>query len=413
MDSTSLARAVYEEALRAVRADRLTASALETRLADLRQYRRVLVVGAGKPVAAMAQAVEEALGEGAAAGVVATKYGHSLPLRRIEVLEAGHPVPDEGSLVAGKQIVELLQGAGPEDLVIGLISGGASALIESPREGVSLADIQRATERLLRSGAPIEEINAVRRRLSLVKGGGLAAAAFPARCLVLVLSDVLGNPLEAIGSGPFCAGGSGPSAEEVAERYGLDVPLSSPNTEGAGLVEHVLVGDVNLAVEAAAAAAQGLGLAPQVLDRAFSGRVEQLSAILAGAARGAAPGTCAIVGGEPTVIVRGPGRGGRCQEAACRVAGLIDGLPGVAVLAGSTDGTDGPTDAAGAVVDGESAKRAGLSVREALAQSDSERWCQAAGAAFVTGPTRSNVNDLYLVVRGVPAPSRVSRVQPD
>jgi glycerate 2-kinase len=439
------ALSIYVAALAAVRADHLILSTLR-REGDILQvgdlslpladFERVYLVGAGKAAAMMAAAAEQKLAGFLTKGVVVTKYGHRVPTQQVHVLEAGHPVPDAASLEAGRVIHALVSQAGERDLVICLISGGASALMELPHESVTLNDLRMTTDLLLKAGAGVEELNTVRACLSKLKAGGLARAAYPARVVCLLLSDVLGNPLGIIGSGPCVEIPVDPAAaKEVLLQYGLWeavseavrellttplIPLASWGDSehsrrlqegwGGSRVDHILLGDIWTAIRAAREAALARGLRPCVLTGYLTGEAREVARIFGGIARDL-PQTaplnginCYIAGGETTVTVRGEGRGGRSQEIACAAAALLDGVEGVALLAAGTDGTDGPTDAAGGLVDGETlnrAKAAGASLEAALAQSDSYTFLQAAQALVITGPTQSNVGDLIVVVHRI------------
>lgn len=436
------ALAIYAAALAAVRADHLILSTLRRKgdilnvghlslaLAD---FEHIYLVGAGKAAAMMAAAAEQRLAGFPTEGIVVTKYGHWIPTQQVRVLEAGHPVPDESSIAAGQAIHALVSQAGERDLVLCLISGGASALMELPRESITLDDLRTTTDLLLRAGANIEELNEVRACLSQLKAGGLARAAYPARVVCLLLSDVLGNPLGVIGSGPCVEMAVKPAAaREVLLRYGLwegapasvrellTTPLDpsesrgtsehSPRLQdgqGGGRVDHILLGDIRTAIHAAREAARERGLRPCVLTGHLTGEAREVARVFGGIARDL-PRTvplngidCFIAGGETTVTVRGKGKGGRSQEIACTAAALMDGVKGVALLAAGTDGTDGPTDAAGGLVDGETlnrAKTAGASLEAALVHNDSYTFLQAAQALVMTGPTQSNVGDLIIVV---------------
>jgi len=430
------ALAIYLSTLDAVRADRLVLSALaregdtlrvgghELRLSD---YEAVCVIGAGKAATGMARAVEERLGDSLTEGVVVTKYGHGGPMRRIRVMEAGHPIPDENALAAGRAIHDLARRADEKDLVLCLISGGASALMELPHEGITLGDLREATDLLLRAGATIDELNTVRACLSQLKAGGLARAAHPATVVCLVLSDVLGNPLHVIGSGPCVDTPVNPqAAQAILARYNLSdtippavqhhlarfLPSSLPPFLPSSL--HVIVGDIWTALHAAREAANRRGLTSCILTGYVRGEAREVAQVFGGIARDLPqtyPETginCYIAGGETTVTVRGNGKGGRSQEIACAVAPILDGVPCVALLAAGTDGTDGPTDAAGGLVTGETmekARAAGLSVEAALRNNDAYPFLQAVGGLLLTGPTHSNVGDLVIAVSsgGFPA----------
>ncbi|MDR7574434.1 MAG: glycerate kinase, partial [Armatimonadota bacterium] len=409
------------------------------RVYDLRRIRRVYVVGGGKADAPMAAALEEILGDRITAGLISVKYGHALPLRRVEVVEAGHPLPDEAGLRAAERILELVRGAARDDLVICLISGGGSALLPLPEAGLDLAQKVRLTDLLLRSGATIEEINAVRKHLSRIKGGRLAEVAAPAQVAVLILSDVLGNPPDAIASGPAAPDPTTyAQALEVLRKYGLEekVPPEAlevlrrgargerPETPKPGhpvfrRVHTVIVGSNEHAARAAAAAARRRGYRPLLLTTFLEGEAREAARVFAAVARSVQeqgvplrPPACLLAGGETTVTVRGPGRGGRCQEFALAAAHAIRGRPRLLIGAFGTDGTDGPTDAAGAMADGttvERARRVGLDPAAALAANDAYPFFSALGDLIVTGPTRTNVNDLYVALVDGPAGRRRRR----
>lgn len=385
------------------------------------------VVGMGKASARMAQALEEILGDHITGGLVVTAPGYLAPTRRIEVVEAAHPVPDERSLSAARRIAAIVDEAEEDDLVLVLISGGGSALLTLPAQGVSLADLMEANELLLRSGANIQEINAVRKHLSQVKGGQLARRAAPAQLLSLILSDVPGDPLDAIASGPTSPDPTTfQDAAEVLRRYQLweQVPPPVRARIEAGLrggvpetpkpgdplferVENLIVGSGRTAAEAAAEAASERGFTPLVLTTTLEGEAREVGKFFSALARElvrfgrpAPLPALLIAAGETTVTVRGDGKGGRNQEFALSAALGIDGVPGVALLSLGTDGRDGPTDAAGGLVDGGTAARiraAGLDPEEALAQNDSYTALKAAGDLLVTGPTGTNVADLVLL----------------
>jgi hydroxypyruvate reductase len=330
-------------------------------------------------------------------------------------------VPDDASVAGGQAIAELAERLGADDLALVLISGGASALMELPVPGVGLADIRAATDALLRCGATIDELNAVRARVSQLKAGGLARLLAPARVLCLVMSDVLGNPLGVIGSGPcWTGGGAMRDARDVIARYGLAgrmpasvmdrIEAASPGEHAradACDVGHFIIGDIRTALDAAVEAARGLGHRPATLTASMRGEAREIARLIAAMARDL-PATrktngldCLILGGEPTVTVLGDGLGGRCQELACAAAPYLDGVDGVALLAAGTDGTDGPTDAAGALVDGSTARRVaelGANIGDALARSDSHHLLEAAGCLIRSGATGSNVGDVVIAL---------------
>jgi hydroxypyruvate reductase len=397
---------------------------------DLRAVRHIYLVGAGKACAPMAAAWERLLDDRLTAGVVVVKYGHGMPLRRVEVLEAGHPLPDHAGARAADRILEMVSQAGASDMVVCLISGGGSALLPAPVEGITLPEKMAVTDLLLRSGATIVEINAVRKHLSRIKGGRLARAAAPARVVGVVLSDVPGDPLDAIASGPISPDPTTfADAVAVLRRYGLldRVPPSvrdylqrgqagqAPETPKPGdplfaRVQVEVVGNIDRAVDAAAAQAARLGFRPLILTTRLEGEAREAARVICSVARTVRergrpvrPPACLLAGGETTVTVRGPGRGGRCQEFALAAALAIEGWEDVVVAACGTDGTDGPTDAAGAVADGTTRRRAreaGADPARALADNDAYPLFHRLSDLLVTGPTRTNVTDVYAVVVG-------------
>ena len=389
---------------------------------------RVLVVGAGKASGAMAAAVEQAWGDRITEGVVAVKDGYTIPTRQVRLLEAGHPVPDERGAAAARQIRALAESAAADDVVLVLVSGGGSALTPAPVPPITLGDKQAMTRLLLAAGATINQLNAIRKHCSLLKGGQLARAAAPARVEALLLSDVVGDPLDVIASGPTTPDASTfAEALDVLDRFALREraprPIVQRLEQGArgelpetpkpgdplfARVRNTVIGNNALVVEAAAARARELGFTPHVLTRSLEGEaremarqfVEMARAIRAG--RGpVAPPACVIAGGETTVTVRGRGKGGRCQEFALAAALDMEGLRDVVMLAAGTDGTDGPTEAAGAMVDGESVARArarGADSAASLAENDSHDLLAGIGDLVTTGPTHTNLLDLYLAL---------------
>ena len=386
------------------------------------------VVGAGKGSAAMARALEELLPGGIAAGAVNVKYGYGVPTQVVRVTEAGHPVPDESAIAGTARIVELLAGLGESDLVLCVISGGGSSLLTLPAPGISLADLQILTAVLLACGATIGEINTVRKHISQVKGGRLARLAAPASLVSLILSDVVGDPLDVVASGPTVPDETTfADAWAVLERRGIleSVPLSVRDHLRRGLerrveetpkpgdplfarVSNITVGNNRLAAEAAVSRAKELGLQGLLLTTHLEGEAREAGRVLAALGREVVQNAdpipapaCLVLGGETTVTLRGPGRGGRNQEMALAAALAADGLQGVLIACFATDGTDGPTDAAGALVEGDTVARArslGLDPARHLAENDAYPLFHALGDLIVTGPTRTNVNDLALVI---------------
>ena len=392
---------------------------------ELDRIRRLIVLGAGKAAPGMAAAVESILGPRITGGLVVTIDGRFEVLKRIKILKAGHPIPDRAGIAAAARMVDLVTGLDSDDLVLFLLSGGASALLPFPVEGVTLRDKQRITDRLLRAGATIEEFNAVRKHLSRLKGGQLAARCRPARVVSLILSDVIGSPLEAIGSGPTAPDSTTfdraigilkkfrlwPGAPLAVKRYlaagrrGARPDTPKPGDPLFQRVKNVIIGDNRTAIEAAADQARGLGMNAVVLTTKLQGEAREAAKLFGSLAREVhrigkpvrAP-ACLLAGGELTVTVTGRGKGGRCQEMALAAVKEIAGLEGTTLAA---IGTDGPTDAAGAVVDDTTLFRAagmGLDPDRFLARNDSHRFFKKLGGLIQTGPTGTNVNDLYLVL---------------
>jgi glycerate 2-kinase len=394
-----------------------------TRLADSRKFDRVFLLAAGKAATTMAATVRKLLPVKLAAGIVVTKHGHVT--HRIPgciVLEAGHPVPDAAGLQAVRQVHSLLSDLNARDLLIVALSGGASALLSAPLPGLTLQDKQRTTELLLRAGAGIRELNAVRKHLSTLKGGRLAALAYPATVLSLVLSDVIGDPLDVIASGPTAPDlTTFADALAVLKKFDIldRVPASvrahlergEPETPKPGdeffcSVHNIIVGSNRLALKAAQKKAKQLGYRPLILASTLEGEARDLGAIHAAilreiveAANPLRAPACLLSGGEPTVTVRGQGKGGRAQELALAAALSLHGLPDCLLLSAGTDGTDGPTDAAGAFVTGETVARAhklALDPLQYLARNDAYRFFEAVGGLVKTGPTGTNVMDVNI-----------------
>ncbi len=419
------ARAIWEAALAAGDVVPLVQRALDQHASQLvsRSGHRLHVFGCGKASGAMAAALEQALGDRIADdGLVVVKDGYTVRTERIELREAGHPVPDARGQAAAEAIVERARGAGAEDLVIFLVSGGGSALTPAPTPPITLAEKQETTRLLLGAGATINELNAVRKHLSRFKGGQLARAAAPATVVSLILSDVIGDPLDVIASGPTAPDPSTfADAVTVLERRGVAdrVPRAVRTRLDAGArgeiaetpkpgdalferVSNVVIGNNALVVDAAAANARRLGYRAEILTRALQGEARDVARELIARARTLPPRTCLIAGGETTVTVRGGGRGGRCQEFALAAALELTPDDRLVVLAAGTDGTDGPTDAAGAVVDATTVARgetAGRAARAALADNDAYTFLAGAGDLVVTGPTNTNLLDVYLCLR--------------
>ena len=382
---------------------------------------RVVVVGAGKAAASMAAAVESAW-DGPLEGLVVTRYGHAAPTKRIEVVEAAHPVPDAAGERAAIRILEHVRGLTEDDLVLCLISGGGSALLAAPAPGVSLEDKRAINRALLRSGADIGEMNCVRKHLSAIKGGRLALAAAPARVVSLIISDVPGDDLSVIASGPTVADAT-TSADALAilRRYRIETPpgvrahLESAASETAKLgdsrlarVQNILIAAPMLSLRAAAAAARAAGVTPLILGDAIEGEAREVGKVMAGVARSAAEhgapiaAPCVLLsGGETTVTVRGQGRGGRNAEFLLGLAVSLNGAPRIFAIAGDTDGIDGSEDNAGAFLAPDTLQRAaklGLDPLERLADNDAYSLFAALGDLVATGPTLTNVNDFRAIL---------------
>ncbi len=400
---------------------------------------RTIVVGAGKAAAAMAKAVEDSWPDVARApleGLVVTRYGHALPCRHIEVVEAAHPVPDQAGLDAAKRILAMVQGLGPDDLVLCLISGGGSALLSLPAPGITLEEKQAVNKALLRSGAAIDEMNCLRKHLSAIKGGRLAAATAPARVVSLLISDVPGDDPAVIASGPTVPDPTTfADALAILEKYGIDAPASVTAHLKAGAEETPKPGDPRLAntethliarpqdaLEAAAAVAREEGVTPVILGDSIEGEAREVAQVMAGIARqvarfgqpAAAP--CVLLsGGETTVTLRGTGRGGRNAEFLLALTVALEGAPGIYALACDTDGIDGSEDNAGAIAGPGCLPRAaaaGIDAKAMLADNDGYGFFSALSDLVVTGPTLTNVNDFraILVTReAIPAEVSIER----
>ncbi len=394
---------------------------------DLSLVDRVIAVGAGKASARMGQALESVLGPKLEEGLVIVKTGHTLPTKRMAVLEAGHPIPDRAGLHATQRLLSLVKNLSPRDLLLVLLSGGASSLLPAPVPGVTLTDKQRTTRLLLRSGATINEINIVRKHLSLVKGGGLASSTH-AKIVTLILSDVIGDDLGSIGSGPTVGDPSTfADAVGVLKRYRIwrSVPAAVRHYLGSGQkgtvpetlkpgsrrvrsVHHQIIGNNQIMVEAVSHGAEMMGLRTIRFSTAVMGeaslaakRVTALAKTIAAGHRIMKRPCCVVAGGETTVTVTGKGKGGRAQEFAAAAACEIAGLSSAWVVALGSDGTDGPTDAAGAMVSGETlarAKKLGVDLPSAVNRHDTYPALKALGCHIHTGPTGTNVNDLYLLL---------------
>ena len=389
---------------------------------------RLLVVGAGKASAAMARAVEDHwAGEASRlGGLVVTRYGHGVPCRHVEIVEAAHPVPDAAGLAAARRMLDLVQGLRADDLVLCLISGGGSSLLPLPLPGLTLEHEQAVHRALLKSGATISEMNCVRRHLSAIKGGRLAAACHPARVLTLLISDVPGDDPTDIASGPTVADPTTcADALAIVRRHGIALPPEAMEVLASGRGESIKPGDPRiagvqtrliatpqLALEAAAAAARDAGVAAHVLGDAIEGEARDVGTVLAGIALQVAdrgqpvqPPCVLLSGGESTVTVAGQGRGGRNVEFLLSLGIALKGHPRVHALAGDTDGVDGLEEIAGALLGPDSLARAwalGIRPRDRLADNDGHGFFEALGDSVVTGPTLTNVNDFRAIYVDAP-----------
>jgi len=412
-DDAQILLSLFDAALKAALPD----GQFDGRL-PLRPKGRTIVLGAGKASARMAAAFEEAWAKagGTCEGLVVTRYGHAVPTRSIEIVEAAHPVPDEAGLNAARRILALAREAGPDDLVVCLISGGASALLSLPAEGITFADKQALNRALLKSGAPIGEMNLVRKSLSAIKGGRLAAAAAPAQLVTYLISDVPGDDPSSIGSGPTIPERVDPQAVlSILGRYGIDVPPHVVEAIAANVVENsVESGEVHMlatpkmALDAAARKARELGLTPLILGDAIEGEAREVGRAMAGIARSArqhgepVAAPCVLLsGGETTVTVRGSGRGGRNAEFLLSLALALRGETGLSAIACDTDGIDGSEDNAGAWFDQAMfavACEKGVDLVSYLDGNDAYSAFAQLDRLVVTGPTLTNVNDFRAIL---------------
>ncbi|UCG29358.1 MAG: glycerate kinase [candidate division WOR-3 bacterium] len=395
---------------------------------DLSKFKRILVVGFGKAACPMAKAVEEILQHRIFKGLIITPYGTSMKMNLIKVTEAGHPIPDSNGIHGAQQIADMLQDAMQEDLVILLISGGGSALCTLPAPGINIDDLRKISEALLGSSANIEEINTVRKHLSLIKGGQLAKFAYPATTLALIISDVIGDPTHAIASGPAVPDPSTFSeASDILKKYGLShkIPFSiRSHIEGGRRGEiaetpksdevffratrNIIIGNNLIALRSIAERAKQKGYEPLIISSRISGDVREVAKVFASMIKeftknpvGVSMPACIISGGEMTIRVTGKGMGGRNQDFCLSLVPSIKGLERVEILSAGTDGIDGCTDAAGAIVDGHTyarAKELGLDIDGALAEYDSHRFFKAMDSLVITGPTGTNVMDIQIVL---------------
>jgi hydroxypyruvate reductase len=415
-----LLQAMFEAAIAAAQPDKCVPPHLPTAPRG-----RLIVIGAGKASAAMARAVEQHW-PGKLEGLVVTRYGYAVPCERIEIVEAAHPVPDAAGLQAARRMLDLVNGLSGDDTVLCLISGGGSSLLPLPLAGITLEDKQAVSRELLASGASIGEMNCVRRHLSAIKGGRLAAACHPAHVVTLLISDVPGDQPFDIASGPTVADPSScADALDIVRRYGIDLPPNVRQVLESGAGESIKPGDPRLdghevrlvatpqmALEAAARLAEQAGISAHILGDSLEGEARDVGKVMAGmalqVARHAQPFAtpCVLLsGGETTVTVRGDGRGGRNVEFLLSAAIALRGEPGVHGLAGDTDGVDGQEEIAGGYFSPDTLERAfkkGIRPMQSLDRNDGHGFFQALGDSVVTGPTLTNVNDFRAVLIGAP-----------
>lgn len=395
---------------------------------NLRNFERIYLLGTGKASCSMAQAVEELLGNRITRGLITTKYGHGLPLKFTEVIEAGHPLPDAKGLEGAKKMKDLLHQSGSKDLILFLVSGGGSALLPLPVDGITLEEKQILTQLLLACGADIKEINTIRKHISQIKGGWVARWAYPSTLITLILSDVVGDPLDMIASGPTVPDPSTfEEAWEILEKYDLTekIPLSiknhllmgrekkiedtpKPGEEVFRKVTNLIIGSNFLALREAEREAQKNGFHTLLLSSSIVGETREVARFHGAIAREIVltnhpipKPACVLSGGETTVTLRGNGLGGRNQEFCLAAAFEIEGLEKVVLLSGGTDGTDGPTDAAGAISDYTTllrAKKMGLDPKAYLMNNDSYHFFEKLGDLLITGPTRTNVMDVRVLL---------------
>lgn len=401
---------------------------LDSHSLSLRRFKRVFVLGMGKATALMAKAVEEFLGDKITDGLIVVKYGYKTKLNKIRIAEAGHPVPDENGFKAAREVVNILREATEDDLIFFLISGGGSALLPYPANGITLSEKILTTKILLSCGADIREMNAVRKHISEIKGGQLSRLAYPATIVSLVFSDVIGDRLDTIASGPTVPDETSFSdAFNVLEKYNIrdKVPSSVASRIEMGLQGKIpetpkpgddvfrttynfIVGSNYIALQAIKEKAKDLGYNAIILSSAIEGEAKEVAKVLCAVAKETvksgnpvSPPACIICGGETTVTVSGNGLGGRNQELCLSAAILLEGENNIVLMSAGTDGTDGPTDAAGAIVDGTTVVRArklGLNPQEYLKNNDSYNFLNKVGDLYITGPTNTNVMDVQIVL---------------
>ena len=423
------AKEIFLEGVRAVDPYLAVKNALKEMNISFEEYESIYVVGAGKGTAPMAKAVEEVLGDRIKKGIINVKYGFSERLRYIEVIEAGHPIPDENGLLGTKKILRILEDAGENDLIISLISGGGSSLLPFPAGNISLREKGILTQLLLECGASIDEINTVRKHISLSKGGQMAKLAFPAEVINLMLSDVIGDRADIIASGPFVPDPSTfKDAWNILERYdlikktpksildylrdGIDGKVPETPKPGDKVFEKVknrIVASNIIALKACEKKAKELGYKTIILSSMIEGETKDIAKMHCAIAKEIiktgnpiSPPSCVISGGETTVTIKGNGVGGRNQEFCLQAAIEIADIPySLVILSGGTDGNDGPTDAAGGIVDPLTVKRGkekGLDAKKFLEDNDSYNFLKETDSILITGPTKTNVMDIHIML---------------
>lgn len=401
---------------------------IEDHRIDLKAIQNIYVVGAGKASAMMALALEKILGSRIAEGHIVTKYGHSIPLKHINITEAGHPVPDESGLKGTEKVLAIVNKAEKDDLVICLISGGGSALLPDVPYGCTLEDIKKLNTALMLCGADIKQMNCIRKHLSKVKGGMLAKAAYPAKVISLILSDVIGDPLDVIASGPTAPDPSTfDEAVSIIEKFRIEKEIPDKllkillegknrkrpetlkeNDKALLKTSNLIIGSNKLALKIAKEKAEALGYDCRIITSTLEGDVNDAAGYILELIRDAKDNEgnkkiCLLLAGEPTVKVTGKGLGGRNQHLALIMAEMLQDLQNITFLSGGTDGSDGPTDAAGAVIDNltiSNAKKLNLNINEFITNNDSNNFFRQEGGLIVTGPTQTNVMDLIIVLIG-------------
>lgn len=435
MDNRGIAFELFLTGVERVKPDKLISSSvfyslgkliIQDQVFDLSEIQHIYVIGAGKASGLMAQALESVLGSAITGGHIVTRYNHSLPLRHIEISEAGHPVPDENGIKSTMRILSFAQKADKNDLVICLWSGGGSSLLADVPENCTLSDLAFLNDLLLKSGADIREINCVRKHLSKIKGGQLAKIASPAMVIGLILPDVIGDPFDVIASGPTAPDESTfAEAETVLERYSIASEIAPsilkiindgvqgkrPETlkkDDVPVIQiaNFIIGNNQLALQAAKTKAENLGFYSEIITSSLSGNVEDVASYLVKTAmkwraEKKVGKTCLLFGGETTVKITGNGKGGRNQHLALLCAKLLRDQTGITILSAGTDGTDGSMDAAGAVVDCltfQNAVNLNLDMEQYIQNCDSYHFFQQEGGLIITGPTQTNVMDLIILL---------------